>query len=109
LPDYRYFSPSEVAGLEPALVYALDWARHIAGVPFSLSETVATGGSHALNTSHGRGWGVDIRCSDPRPRFKIIAALIKVGFTRIGIYDRHIHADLDPSLDQEVTWLGTSS
>ena len=40
-------------------------------------------------------------------------ALRAVGFDRIGIYDKHLHADIamkadDPKYDQNVTWLGKS-
>ena len=103
-----YFNDTEIAGLDETFVAVLTKARHRAGTPFVLTETVATGGSHAANTSHGRGLGVDIRCHDSRSRFLILEALFAIGFTRIGIYDRHLHVDFDSSLDQSVVWLGTS-
>jgi hypothetical protein len=105
----RYFTDEEVEGLDPDFVWMLDQARHIAGCPFVLTETVAKGGSHVKNTAHQRGLAVDIRCHNSRPRFRILLGLIRVGFTRIGVYDRHIHVDMDDSLVQEVVWTGVSS
>jgi len=54
--------------------------------------------------SHPNGTGVDIKCDSSRARFLLLKALIMAGFTRIGIYKKHIHADLDPGKDQEVVW-----
>jgi len=36
------------------------------------------------------------------------AALLQAGFRRIGIYDKHIHADIDKTLPQDVMWWGVS-
>jgi zinc D-Ala-D-Ala carboxypeptidase len=105
---YRYFTDAEVAGLDPVFVWFLDKARHEAGVPFVLTETVAEGGSHVENSAHGRGLAVDIRCRDSHTRFRILRGLLHVGFNRIGIYDRHCHVDYDSSLPQQVAWLGVS-
>lgn len=103
-----YFTDAEIAGLQPALVERLIEARKLAMVPFALTETVATGGSHVPNTAHARGWAVDIRCHDSVSRFKILKALMTVGFMRIGVYDKHIHADTDPGLPEGVVWIGES-
>lgn len=58
--------------------------------------------------SHGKGLAVDIRCHDSHTRWKIIYGLIQANFGRIGIYDRHIHADIDTSRPSMVAWLGKS-
>lgn len=82
----------------------LDRARGIAGVPFILSSTYRDGDSK----SHGKGLAVDIKCRNSGNRFKIVSSLIRVGFVRIGIYDRHIHVDYDAYLPLNVMWWGTS-
>jgi hypothetical protein len=105
---WRHFTDKEVEGLDRNLVAHLDQARESAGVPFILTETVASGGSHAENSSHARGMGVDIRAHGSRARFRIVYGLIVAGFHRIGIYSRHIHADMDHTLDWDVMWLGES-
>jgi hypothetical protein len=104
-----WFSASETKGLRPRLVRLLDAARTIAGVPIVITAGKAkAGGPHKVHGSHPRGYGVDIRCASSRRRYLILAALFAVGFHRIGIYDRHIHADCDPTLPPQVVWMGKS-
>lgn len=58
---------------------------------------------------HGRGRAIDIACRDSQRRFKIVQALTAVGFRRIGIYNKHVHADTCVDLmPQDVMWLGIS-
>lgn len=104
-----YFTDEETAGLQPALVERLVEARHRAMTPFTITEGLAKGGSHVANTAHARGLAVDIRAHDSVTRFKIVKALLDAGFVRVGVYDKHIHADIDPSLPQGVCWVGRSS
>lgn len=104
-----YFTDDEIAGLDSTLVERLVEARHLARTPFVLTETVAKGGSHAANTAHARGLAVDIRAHDSVTRFKIVKALLDAGFVRVGVYDRHVHADVDASLPQGVLWWGESA
>jgi len=103
----RHFRPSEFAGeMDRALIEQLDVAREYAGVPFTLTSTRRDGdGSSAHDTGHA----VDIRCHDSRLRFRILYGLVMAGFDRIGIYDRHIHADSSVDHDAEVVWLGESA
>lgn len=103
-----YFTDEEIAGLAPALVERLIEARRLAMTPFVLTETVANGGSHVENTAHARGLAVDIRAHDSITRFKIVKALLDSGFTRVGVYNLHVHADVDDSLPQGVLWVGES-
>lgn len=56
------------------------------------------------DSAHIKGLAADIKCEDPRYRFLLIAALIKVGFKRFGLYDNFIHCDLDETKDQKVMW-----
>lgn len=103
----RHFDESEFSDfskMQPKLLARLDNARHEAGVPFDLTSTYREGDEK----SHGRGYAVDIACTKSRARWHILRGLIAAGFTRIGIYDLHIHADCDPSLAPEVVWLGKS-
>lgn len=104
-----HFSDAEIEGLEPELVSRLDRARGFAKVPFIITEGRAKGGSHVANSAHARGLAVDIRCGGSVDRMKIVSALLLAGFTRIGVYDKHVHADVDPDLPQGVMWWGRSS
>lgn len=114
MPEPRWFTAEEVQGLDPRLVEMLDKARGFAKVPFRITsgyrtaaENKAAGG--VFDSAHTRGLAVDLACYDSRTRMKMIAALIMAGFTRIGAYTSHLHADTDESLPQEVLWLGGAS
>lgn len=80
----------------------LDEAREICGIPFIVNSGFRTkqhnaniGGSK--NSSHMKGYAVDIRIRNSNERFFMIKAALKAGFHRIGIYDTFIHLDNDPN------------
>jgi uncharacterized protein YcbK (DUF882 family) len=83
--------------MESEFLEKLDAAREIAGIPFVISSGYRCPkhnkevGSTATN--HPLGVASDIRCTDGASRFKIIAALIQAGFTRIGVAKTFIHCD----------------
>lgn len=88
----------------------LQRARNIAGIPFKINSGFRTpehnkkvGGKP--NSAHLRGWATDIQTPDAQTRYKVLHALFKVGYTRIGIYDNFVHCDCDPSLPQNVIWV----
>ena len=110
---YKYFAPYEIIGLKPELVEKLDEARGKAGIPFvitsgyrSKAQNSSVGGVN--ESSHSTGLAVDIRCRNSSERFKILKAFIEVGIDRIGIYNRHIHVDIDSTKPKTVAWMGTS-
>lgn len=95
--------------MDQSLLLRLDRARDLAGVPFTINSGIrceqhnaAIGAS--MGSSHIAGYAADISATDSRSRFKIIKALIDVGFNRIGIHSRFIHVDNDPDKDREVVW-----
>ncbi len=91
--------------LDSHLITLLELAEKFAGADFVITSAYRDNDKGA----HGLGLAVGIRCSSSRPRFRIVTALTRVGFRRIGIYDRHIHADVSLARDQEVLWMGESS
>lgn len=106
---WKYFSDKEVIGLRDELVEKLDKAREIAGVPFviisgfrSKERNKQVGGVE--NSSHTRGFAVDVKAENSAKRFKMVKACLEVGFTRIGINRTTIHIDCDPDLTQDVMW-----
>lgn len=110
---FVYFSDEEAKGLDPELVSMLDLARGKSGIPFTItsgkrnaSDNKKTGGVE--DSSHLSGKAVDLRCSEGTDRFKMVSTLLAVGFTRLGIYDKHVHCDIDQSKDQNVIWIGIS-
>ena len=56
------------------------------------------------DSSHLKGFAVDIYAPNDNKRFLILYGLIKAGFTRIGVYNDFIHVDDDPSKDKNVSW-----
>lgn len=111
---WKYFTDQEVEGLQDEFIQRLDKAREIANTPFVFTSTVRTitQNEHLTgavkDSAHLTGLAADIRAHEPRNRFKIAKALIEVGFTRIGIYNQHIHVDMDTTKDPEVLWIGVS-
>lgn len=88
----------------------LDRARAIAKIPFVINSgyrtkahNEAVGGKE--DSAHPKGYAADIKCLTSRDRQIIVSALLKVGFTRIGIGKNFIHVDSDPSKPQNVIWL----
>lgn len=110
---WRHFQNSEVVGLDLELVAKLDMAREQAGVPFEITSGVRTTDQNleaqgVTHSSHLAGLAVDLRCNNSLDRYHMVKALLDVGFKRLGIYDFHLHADLDPNLPSEVIWTGVS-
>lgn len=105
----NYFRPNEIIGLDPVLVEMLDEARELAAIPFFITcGFVTEQGPHVSDSAHLRGKAVDLRCAYSDLRFLMVTALLSAGFKRLGLYDRHIHADIDITLAQDVIWIGTS-
>lgn len=113
----NYFSKDELAckcgcgfNVSPDLVEKLNEARFLARIPFVITSGARceehnekVGGSP--NSSHKKGLAADIKATTSSQRFRIAAALMQVGFTRIGVYKTFIHADIDPSKVTEVLWI----
>lgn len=86
-------------------------ARTLAGIPFRITSgyrcpqhNQEVGG--VSDSSHARGLGCDISATSGAAKLTILKALLAAGFNRIGVYPRHIHADIDSSKPQEVAWVG---
>jgi len=106
---YKYFKPNEVIGLKDELISLLDKARDLAGIPFKITSGLRTDDKNeqvggVADSSHKLGMAVDILTDTSAKRFKILKALLDVGFTRIGIYKTHIHCDIDKTKPQGVIW-----
>lgn len=108
----EFDSPDEKGSgeeMKGSTLQMLDMARHLAKVPFIINSGYRTpehnakvGG--AKNSSHLKGFAVDIACKDSATRSRMLTALMDVGFTRIGIGRNFIHVDNDPDKPQNVIW-----
>jgi len=103
----KYFKEIET-NMSKEFLFVLDEAREIAGIPFIINSAYRSP-EHPLSiknpsSSHIKGLAVDIKATDSVTRFKIVQALIEVGFNRIGIADTFIHVDLDLDKTQNVIW-----
>jgi hypothetical protein len=110
-----YFKPEEVQGLDQELCAMLDRARGLAGVPFQITCGLRTPQQNAAlaeavqDSAHLTGNAVGLACSDSETRFAMLRGLIQAGFTRLGIYSAHIHADNSPTLPQKVCWYSSGT
>jgi zinc D-Ala-D-Ala carboxypeptidase len=109
----QFFTKKEVEGLDPLLLGKLYRARALARVPFRITSGKRSTAENALaggvsDSSHIRGLAVDLACVDSIERFHMLNAIFLVGFTRVGVYNFHIHVDVDPTLPQNVAWVGVS-
>ena len=113
----NYFKQSEECcpccgsgGILPDLRDKLNKAREIADIPFIInsgfrcpSHNADVGGSQT--SSHMIGCAADIKCTDGWSRYKILDALIRVGFNIIGIAKTFIHVDNDIQKHAGIVWL----
>lgn len=119
-PDLRHFAESEfdhADEMDEGFLRTLDAIRHVSEVPIRITSDFRTpeeneeiGGFH--DSPHMRGRAVDLV---PIPdtslnRFKVIKAMLNLTMTRLGlgVYDRHLHFDLDRKLSRPHLWNGIS-
>jgi uncharacterized protein YcbK (DUF882 family) len=81
-------------------VRMLDSARFFTKIPFKINCGVRcekhnkeVGGVE--DSAHCKGLAVDISTRSDSIRFAIVEALLKVGFTRVLLYDTFVHVDMD--------------
>lgn len=111
---WKYFSAEESQGIYDGLMARLDTARDLCGFPIVVTsgrrtpeENNAAGG--VAESSHLLGLAVDIHAPvGQNEREKLIWAIGRAGFRRIGIYSKHLHIDTDESKTQDVVWFGVS-
>lgn len=114
----KYFKESEFYRCTPACslqdmnqttMDKLDLAREYAGIPIVLNSAYRSvdyekSKNRTGTSAHTLGRAVDIRCNSDENRFKLIIALYRAGFTRIGVSKTYIHADDSPRHKQNVLW-----
>lgn len=99
------------AEVDPEFLERLVKARLDAGIPFSINSMYRCPAHNreigSTSDNHPEGKAADIGCTDSSSRFIMVAALIRAGFTRIGIAKTFIHCDTmdDKGTPPEVIWL----
>lgn len=101
--------PGSGSRMKPEFLTMIDRARDIAGVPFVINSGFRTVAHNTevgtVNSSHLTGCAADIAVRNSAQRFRIMAALVAVGFTRIGIGATFLHCDNDTTKTPGVAWL----
>ena len=92
----------------------LSTARHYAKRPFVINSGYRTenhnktlrsfGYMVSPLSSHMKGLAADIQVMNDMERHRILAALLKAGFRRIGIGKYFIHVDADTAKNQDLIW-----
>lgn len=110
----KHFTAAEFGAgaehMDAGLMAMLDATREAAGVPMVVTSNFRDGDPLA----HGRGNAVDVADNAAGKnissgfRIAVVRAALEIGFVRIGIYDRHVHIDVDRTLPQNVMWIGES-
>lgn len=93
--------------MDESFMNRLQTARDIAGIPFRInsafrSEPYELSKGRSGNGFHTLGAAVDLACTSSRDRLIIIDALLKAGFTGIGIGPTFIHVD---NRSDKLIWL----
>jgi len=91
------------------LLTLLEKIREDADIPFIVNSSIRchknnkkVGGTK--NSSHLKGYAIDIQCLNSLYRYKILKAAFKHEIKRIGVYKTFIHLDVDPDKPKEVLW-----
>lgn len=108
--EFKRCVPScSLQDMKQSTMNRFDTARELAGIPFVINSAYRSpewdkSKGRSGTGSHTLGQAIDIRCHSDSNRFKIVSALIRAGFSRIGISKTFIHADDSASHKQEIVW-----
>jgi len=103
----KYFKEIEYK-MDKDFLAKLDKAREYAKMPFVINSAYRSPDHPESiknpSSSHIKGLAVDIKATDSRTRYRILDALMSVGFNRIGIASTFIHVDDDKDKSSDVIW-----
>ncbi len=111
--EYEEFDSPDIQGsgqlMDPKLLDMIDEAREIYGKPIHVNSGYRTEAHNrkvggVSSSSHLKGLAIDVACVRSDDRFKMLNALLEVGFNRIGVAGTFIHVDIDKDKSQNVIW-----
>jgi uncharacterized protein YcbK (DUF882 family) len=111
--EYEEFDSPDIQGsgqlMDTKLLNMIDEAREIYGKPIHVTSGYRTEAHNRKvggvdSSSHLKGLAIDVACVRSDDRFKMLNALLEVGFNRIGIAGTFIHVDIDKNKSQNVIW-----
>ena len=111
--EYEEFDSPDIQGsgqlMDPKLLNMIDEAREIYGKPIHVTSGYRTEAHNRKvggvdSSSHLKGLAIDVACVRSDNRFKMLNALLEVGFNRIGVASTFIHVDIDKDKSQNVIW-----
>ena len=111
--NYSEFDSPDVQGsgqmMDKTLLEMLDEVRDKFDKPIHITSGFRTPAHNEVvggveTSSHLKGLAVDIDCKKSTDRFDLINCLLDVGFSRIGVGNTFIHADIDQTKAQGVMW-----
>ena len=108
----EFDSPDELGSgkhMDHDLLVMIDKARALYGKPIVVTSGFRTESHNekvggVSSSSHLKGLAIDVACLKSKDRFKMLTALLEVGFNRIGIASTFIHVDVDKNKSQNVIW-----
>jgi zinc D-Ala-D-Ala carboxypeptidase len=113
MSKWVHFTDEEAKGLVDDLMFKLERARTLFDAPLIITsgyrdpkQNESVGG--VKDSAHEKGLAVDLRCADSELQKKLCWALGVAGFQRIGVYDRHVHVDVDGEKPKPAYWTGES-
>jgi uncharacterized protein YcbK (DUF882 family) len=111
--EYEEFDSPDIQGsgqlMDTKLLNMIDEAREIYGKPIHVTSGYRTEAHNRKvggvdSSSHLKGLAIDVACVRSDDRFKMLSALLEVGFNRIGVAGTFIHVDIDKDKSQNVIW-----
>jgi zinc D-Ala-D-Ala carboxypeptidase len=94
--------------MSQTLLTLADIGREQSGVPWVINSAYRCEAHNASVRSksdvHPKGLAIDVSTPNSRTRFRVLQAMIDLGFNRIGMGSNFIHGDIDSTKDINVMW-----